>query len=937
MPPSPIEELALLDLDRSNKGASKQQRDQINSEIAVMRDLLPLPETARQRLSQLQVMSLCCVYIRKCNVLNKLFRSLPAEKDVHTATCDFFQALTGFLLITTREGKLVYISENVTDYLGHSMVDMKTQGDSLYDIVDKRDHGTVQAQLLAGGAELDVTRDVAFFCRMNMSRTLKRQAGFGDVKVMHVRGHFVPLSDPNADVTEPQQQQQQQQQQQKYVFMATCSPLITPELKENLIQSNTMVFKTVHQLDMTFLEVTKTAEYHLGLSTEEICQKSWYSMLHPEDIHEAREKHILLIRSNHEMGCMMTVRMLSAEGQTLWVNCVMHVRQAATAHNDDPLIVCINQVISEEEAYQIRMQSHMFTLYPPRAGDLWAAGLNGSHTATHPHTMQPDTATRWMPPTPVAPTNQPVTYQGPKPAYYMAGTQRLLPPSPCTNTYPAMHDQAGYMQPSSSSSPPSTLPNPHPHGQTDKLKLMLKRKIQGPCCPAKIPKLIWEDNVDSSGHPGHMEYAATADPMHSPDSASHFMGHNSRGYSWPAPTHVIPRAQYRVMPLLVQQPLNVKARIMATSALSPPHSTPHTTEQVVPESSVAVPESFLTPDPSPASSPHPPSMVKSEPMERKSAPSSTAILQELEKLASFTRAEPLPLPTPAPIPTITIKREKSLSPPVCRQKKELPIMDAFDIDQFFDLLVSPSTDLDTKKQHAALPKVINEVGNLPVTTPVVAVPRIKQEPVDTEPAFLAHKEPVRALQSPAVPPAQPVPALQSPAVPPAQPSQPCVDPKELEDLLGFFSGDMTATQLDLSDTLLTSTAVKEDGDLLVDSIQAFADNYGQVKLPCSAGHLGHFLSGLERPLEDFSPLSSSDVSSDMSGDEESCSEDSLQALLTKPEGGDRHGPAPSLGPTHPQTPQDVPGMCEEDELYQLDKLLLSMASNSGLMVSEETQ
>ena len=33
-----------------------------------------------------------------------------------------FQALTGFILVTTRDGKLVYISENVTEYLGHSMV-----------------------------------------------------------------------------------------------------------------------------------------------------------------------------------------------------------------------------------------------------------------------------------------------------------------------------------------------------------------------------------------------------------------------------------------------------------------------------------------------------------------------------------------------------------------------------------------------------------------------------------------------------------------------------------------------------------------------------------------------------------------------------------------------------------------------------------------------
>lgn len=62
-------------------------------------------------------------------------------------------------------------------------VDMKTQGDSLFDIVDKRDHGTVRAQLLHGAGEVDPDKEVAFFCRMNMSRTLKRQAGFGDVKV----------------------------------------------------------------------------------------------------------------------------------------------------------------------------------------------------------------------------------------------------------------------------------------------------------------------------------------------------------------------------------------------------------------------------------------------------------------------------------------------------------------------------------------------------------------------------------------------------------------------------------------------------------------------------------------------------------------------------------------------------------------------------------
>ncbi|GFO34703.1 neuronal pas domain-containing protein 4, partial [Plakobranchus ocellatus] len=193
---APVEEMSMIDFDRSNKGASKQRRDQINAEIATMRDLLPLPESSRQRLSQLQIMSLTCVYVRKCNILHKLFRSKSQEKLPDST--DFFQALSGFVLVTTRDGKLLYISENVTDYLGHSMVDMKTQGDSLYDIVDKRDHNTVQAQLLHGAPHhirhgqhsasvlgqdnVDSTQDVSFFCRMNMSRTLKRQSGFGDVK-----------------------------------------------------------------------------------------------------------------------------------------------------------------------------------------------------------------------------------------------------------------------------------------------------------------------------------------------------------------------------------------------------------------------------------------------------------------------------------------------------------------------------------------------------------------------------------------------------------------------------------------------------------------------------------------------------------------------------------------------------------------------------------
>lgn len=68
-----------FDASKSTKGASKLRRDLINAEIANLRDLLPLPQSTRQRLSQLQLMALVCVYVRKANYFQqgKLSGTLP--------------------------------------------------------------------------------------------------------------------------------------------------------------------------------------------------------------------------------------------------------------------------------------------------------------------------------------------------------------------------------------------------------------------------------------------------------------------------------------------------------------------------------------------------------------------------------------------------------------------------------------------------------------------------------------------------------------------------------------------------------------------------------------------------------------------------------------------------------------------------------------------
>uniref|UniRef100_A0AAG5CX77 BHLH domain-containing protein n=1 Tax=Anopheles atroparvus TaxID=41427 RepID=A0AAG5CX77_ANOAO len=141
-----------FDANKSTKGASKLRRDLINSEIANLRDLLPLPQSTRQRLSQLQLMALVCVYVRKANYFQQVFKR-SIDIGLHSAptpNIGFSKALSGFLMMLTQNGKLLYISDNAAEYLGHSMEDLLIHGDSVYDIIDKQDHGAIQSELSRG-------------------------------------------------------------------------------------------------------------------------------------------------------------------------------------------------------------------------------------------------------------------------------------------------------------------------------------------------------------------------------------------------------------------------------------------------------------------------------------------------------------------------------------------------------------------------------------------------------------------------------------------------------------------------------------------------------------------------------------------------------------------------------------------------------------------
>ncbi|KAK9889326.1 hypothetical protein WA026_004602 [Henosepilachna vigintioctopunctata] len=118
--------------------------------------------------------------------MNAIIKRLKILNIICDCVILLLQALSGFLMMMTQNGKLLYISDNAAEYLGHSMEDLLIHGDSVYDIIDKQDHQAIQREL---GRPVNTSNSNSseeirlFLCRMNVSRNARRQMRFGDQKV----------------------------------------------------------------------------------------------------------------------------------------------------------------------------------------------------------------------------------------------------------------------------------------------------------------------------------------------------------------------------------------------------------------------------------------------------------------------------------------------------------------------------------------------------------------------------------------------------------------------------------------------------------------------------------------------------------------------------------------------------------------------------------
>ncbi|XP_004073182.1 neuronal PAS domain-containing protein 4 [Oryzias latipes] len=341
---------------RSTKGASKARRDQINAEIRNLKDLLPISEADKARLSYLHIMSLACMYTRKSVFFTQEMGTAASPEESETflsfhELSELMQTLPGFLMLLTGEGKLIYLSDSVSEHLGHSMVDLVSQGDSVYDIIDASDHLIMRNNL---SASTSLERDRLFRCRFNTTKSVRRQSAGNKLVLIRACCLSSPSTSPATGsywTSNP-------------VWVCFCTPLepqptrsgsgaerestSTPPLTDtNLFLA---CFHSQHGRDMRLQTAQNSVSAFLGFEVAELRSRSWYSLLHPQDLSHASAQHRSLLREGGEGRAEMVVRVQAEDQSWVWLYMVLQLQPG------DIPISSNNYIVSDSEAWSVRQQ-----------------------------------------------------------------------------------------------------------------------------------------------------------------------------------------------------------------------------------------------------------------------------------------------------------------------------------------------------------------------------------------------------------------------------------------------------------------------------------------------------------------------------------------------------------------------------------------------------
>ncbi|XP_069881618.1 endothelial PAS domain-containing protein 1 isoform X2 [Dipodomys merriami] len=353
---NPCRELDVLSLKmKSNSERRKEKsrdaaRCRRSKETEVFCELaheLPLPHSVSSHLDKASIMRLAISFLRTHKLLSSVCSENESEAEADQQMDNLYlKALEGFIAVVTQDGDMIFLSENISKFMGLTQVELT--GHSIFDFTHPCDHEEIRENLTLkngsgfGKKSKDMSTDRDFFMRMkctvtNRGRTVNLKSATW--KVLHCTGQVKVYNNcpPHSSLCgykEPLLS----------CLIIMCEPIQHPSHMDIPLDSKT--FLSRHSMDMKFTYCDDRITELIGYHPEELLGRSAYEFYHALDSENMTKSHQNLCTKGQVVSGQY--RMLAKHGGYVWLE-----TQGTVIYNPRNLqpqcIMCVNYVLSEIE------------------------------------------------------------------------------------------------------------------------------------------------------------------------------------------------------------------------------------------------------------------------------------------------------------------------------------------------------------------------------------------------------------------------------------------------------------------------------------------------------------------------------------------------------------------------------------------------------------
>ncbi|GLH05607.1 Protein similar [Gryllus bimaculatus] len=306
-----------------SRDAARCRRSRETEIFSDLARALPLSESTITQLDKASIMRLAISYLKIRSLLGIVpipgattdVKEIKTKKEFNTCDPLYLQALEGFLLVVSADGDMVFISENIHEYLGIPQIDL--MGHSIYDFSHPCDHEEIKEILTVKSPVLPkIPR--SFFIRLKCTLTSKgRNVNIKSAtyKVIHCTGHLLTGASCKKEIKSECGAAENCSQSQQQCLVAIGEPIPHPANIEIPLDKQTFLSK--HSLDMKFTYADEIMGELLGYHPDDLVGKSLYEYHHAMDNMEVERGFKSLFSKGQ--GQTGRYRFLAKNGGYVWV------------------------------------------------------------------------------------------------------------------------------------------------------------------------------------------------------------------------------------------------------------------------------------------------------------------------------------------------------------------------------------------------------------------------------------------------------------------------------------------------------------------------------------------------------------------------------------------------------------------------------------------